>query len=161
MTVEAAGFIDDIDPTQPPGTDNFSEGDDHLRNFKKSVQNSFPNIAGAVTATETELNILDGAVLRHKVINIGDWDMDTYDNVFVAHELTLSKIREVSVMIISDDGGNMASIDISNGSGAGASGVSIESSTVGLNRLAGGFFDNTSYDSTFFNRGWITIQYVD
>jgi len=60
MTVEASGFIDDIDPTQPPGTDNFSEGDNHLRNFKKSVQDSFPNIAGAITSTHTELNNLDG-----------------------------------------------------------------------------------------------------
>ena len=60
MTVEAAGFIDDIDPTQPPGTDNFSEGDNHLRNFKKSVQDSFPNVSGEMSATHTELNNLDG-----------------------------------------------------------------------------------------------------
>jgi flagellar hook-associated protein FlgK len=60
MTVEAAGFIDDIDPTQPPGTDNFSEGDNHLRNFKKSVQDSLPNISGAMTATHAELNTIDG-----------------------------------------------------------------------------------------------------
>ena len=70
MTVEAAGFIDDIDPTQPPGTDNFSEGDDHLRNFKKSVQDSLPNIAGAMTATHTELNNLDGYTGNTADLNI-------------------------------------------------------------------------------------------
>ena len=70
MTIEAAGFIDDIDPTQPPGTDNFSEGDDHLRNFKKSVQDSFPNISGAVTATHTELNNLDGYTGNTADLNI-------------------------------------------------------------------------------------------
>ena len=70
MTVEAAGFIDDIDPTQPPGTDNFSEGDDHLRNFKKSVQDSFPNISGAMTADEAELNSLDGYTGNTADLNI-------------------------------------------------------------------------------------------
>jgi len=70
MTVEAAGFIDDIDPTQPPGTDNFSEGDDHLRNFKKSVQDSLPNISGAITATHTELNNLDGYTGNTADLNI-------------------------------------------------------------------------------------------
>jgi len=69
MTVEAAGFIDDIDPTQPPGTDNFSEGDDHLRNFKKSVQDSLPNISGAMTATHTELNIMDGVTATTAELN--------------------------------------------------------------------------------------------
>ena len=56
MTVEAAGFINSIDPTLPLGTDVKSEGDDHLRNFKKSVQDSFPNISGAMTVTHTDLN---------------------------------------------------------------------------------------------------------
>ena len=70
MTVEAAGFIDDIDPTQPPGTDNFSEGDNHLRNFKKSVQDSLPNISGAMTATHTELNNLDGYTGNTADLNI-------------------------------------------------------------------------------------------
>ena len=70
MTVEAAGFINDIDPTQPPGTDNFSEGDDHLRNFKKSVQDSLPNIAGAMTATHTELNTIDGYAGNTADLNI-------------------------------------------------------------------------------------------
>ena len=70
MTVEAAGFIDDIDPTQPPGTDNFSEGDNHLRNFKKSVQDSLPNITGAMSATHTELNNLDGYTGNTADLNI-------------------------------------------------------------------------------------------
>ena len=63
MTVEAAGYINAIDPTLPLGTDAKSEGDDHLRNFKKSVQDSFPNITGAMTLTHTQLNkaaYLDG-----------------------------------------------------------------------------------------------------
>ena len=56
MGLEAAGYITDIDPTWPLGTDNVSQGDDHLRNFKKSVQDSFPNISGPVTATQDDLN---------------------------------------------------------------------------------------------------------
>lgn len=70
MTVEAAGFITDIDPTQPVGTDGKNEGDNHLRNFKSSVQSSLPNISGAVTATHTELNNLDGYTGNTNDLNI-------------------------------------------------------------------------------------------
>jgi len=187
MTVEASGFIDDIDPTQPPGTDNFSEGDNHLRNFKKSVQDSFPNISGAMTATHTELNNLDGytgstaelnlldgctastaelnlndgAVLRHKVIDIGDWDMDADVFVQVAHGLTLSKIRGISALIRRDDDLFYYDFMAFNGSGTGSHYINASDTNINLYRHTSGTFDSTNYNSTSYNRGWITIQYVD
>lgn len=41
MSVEAATFIADLQPTNPPATDPRSQGDDHLRLIKSVLQNTF------------------------------------------------------------------------------------------------------------------------
>ena len=56
MTVETATYIADLNATYPAGTDAKSEGDDHLRLIKEVLKASFPNIDGAVTATDATLN---------------------------------------------------------------------------------------------------------
>jgi len=55
-------YIDDLNATNPPATDPLSQVDDHLRLIKTAVKQSFPNVTGAVTATHTVLNGLDGRV---------------------------------------------------------------------------------------------------
>lgn len=56
MGLETATYIDQLVDTNPDGTDAKSQGDDHIRLVKKVLQNSFPNITGAVTATQDDLN---------------------------------------------------------------------------------------------------------
>ena len=56
MTVEAVTFISDLDVNNPSGGDSISEGDDHLRNIKKAIKSTFPNVNEAVTATAEDLN---------------------------------------------------------------------------------------------------------
>jgi len=48
MTVENVTYIDDLDPAYPDGADSMSEGDDHIRNIKKSIKATFPKVAGEV-----------------------------------------------------------------------------------------------------------------
>ena len=60
MTVESATYIHQLDQSLPTNADLISEGDDHLRKIKSTVKNTFPNITGAVTATQTEINHLSG-----------------------------------------------------------------------------------------------------
>jgi microcystin-dependent protein len=43
MTVEAATYIADLQPVNPPSTDPRSQGDDHLRLIKQVLQNTFAN----------------------------------------------------------------------------------------------------------------------
>lgn len=62
MPIEAATFISTLDASNPPSTDLLAEGDDHLRLLKSVLKASFPNITGAMTATHTVLNGLDGRV---------------------------------------------------------------------------------------------------
>ena len=61
MTVETFGFISQLSPTYPAAGDVKSEGDDHIRGIKSTLQTQFPNLgAAAVTPTATELNYVDG-----------------------------------------------------------------------------------------------------
>ena len=53
-------YIDGLNAANPTSSDQKSEGDDHLRGIKLVLQNTFPNVSGAVTSTHTELNKLDG-----------------------------------------------------------------------------------------------------
>jgi len=60
MPVESGSYISDLNPAWPLGADDRNQGDDHLRLVKRLVQQSFPNVEGAVTVTQLELNSLDG-----------------------------------------------------------------------------------------------------
>ena len=46
MGLEVFGFIDDLNPTFPLGSDDVSEGDDHIRGVKQTLQNCFPSNDG-------------------------------------------------------------------------------------------------------------------
>lgn len=56
MPVETINYINDLNPDWPDGTEPKAQGDDHLRNTKKAVKQTFPNVTGAVTPTHAELN---------------------------------------------------------------------------------------------------------
>ena len=60
MAVESVTYINDLEPDNPKGSDRISQGDDHIRNIKKSIKQTFPNIDGEVSATDEEINGLVG-----------------------------------------------------------------------------------------------------
>lgn len=60
MSLETGTYISDLVATNPTSSDAKSQGDDHLRLLKSTVKATFPNVAGAVTPTHTELNYVDG-----------------------------------------------------------------------------------------------------
>ena len=72
MAIETFEYIDDLNVANPTATDNVSEGDDHLRGLKTTLKNTFPNVTGAINATETELNILDGVTATTAELNYVD-----------------------------------------------------------------------------------------
>jgi hypothetical protein len=101
-----------------------------------------------------------GTHLKEKIIEIGDWNMDTTASVSVAHGLTLSTIRAVDVIIRPDDDVNRlgiyyATAGVSNGD------FTVDATNVTLSRTAGGSFDSANYNATSFNRGYIVILYVE
>ena len=60
MTVESVNFISDLEPDRPRSSDRISQGDDHIRNLKLSLKQTFPNVDGEVSATDEEMNYLVG-----------------------------------------------------------------------------------------------------
>lgn len=104
-------------------------------------------------------------MLKTKVIDIGDWDMFAGTgtaSVSVAHGLTLANIRVVNAMVRSDTDISYFSLTPGSITAGPPDGyiASVSATHVTLNRLTGGGYDSTSFDSTSFNRGWITITYI-
>ncbi len=95
-----------------------------------------------------------------KVIKIGDWNMVLDRDKGVVHGLDFRKIRSIEVIIINDAQTVIATLDaftIASGTAGGVSAVN--AGIINLARRAGGLFDCSNYDSFFFNRGWVTIEY--
>jgi len=55
-------YISNLVPSNPPGTDPLSQADDHITGIKNVLINSFPNITGAVTMTQGQLNGTEATV---------------------------------------------------------------------------------------------------
>ena len=69
MPLESSNYISELNPAWPLGTDGVNTSDDHHRNTKKATQQSFPNIAGPVTADQDDLNLLAGAAADGSGLN--------------------------------------------------------------------------------------------
>ena len=101
-------------------------------------------------------------ILRKKIIEIGDWDMDATATVNITHGLPdFTKIRTIFAMIRNDNDLNYITLERTDLVGSTTDGIIdvINTTTIRLSRTTSGFFDNTLHDSTSFNRGWITIDY--
>lgn len=112
MALETATYIDGLVAANPAGTDSKSQGDDHLRLLKSTIKATFPNITGAVTATQAELNVLDGLT--------GDGVMVKSGSGSVSRTLTAG-----------------AGITITNGSGVSGDPIIAVSASAGLGDVTG------------------------
>ena len=72
MSLESFNFIDSLNASNPTTTDNVSEGDDHIRGIKSTLKTTFPSINAAITATDEEINLLDGVTATTAELNYVD-----------------------------------------------------------------------------------------
>jgi len=74
MALESATYISELVDTNPTATDAISQGDDHLRMLKTVLQTQFSGLSGttAVTASEAEMNKLDGVTATTAELNYLD-----------------------------------------------------------------------------------------
>lgn len=101
----------------------------------------------------------NGENMRMKVIDIGDWNMDTVASVNVAHGLTLANIRTIQFIIRNDANDTYYPLEYY-GDAACSGYWKVDATNVILSKYAGEFFDGEAFDATSFNRGWVTIWYV-
>jgi hypothetical protein len=72
MGLETGTYISDLNSSNPAAGDAVNEGDDHIRLLKSTIKASFPSITGAVSATHTELNLIDGVTATTTELNYVD-----------------------------------------------------------------------------------------
>ena len=60
MSVETALYPPQLNTAWPLASDMVSEGDDHIRLLKTVFKTTFPNVAGAINATDVQINFLVG-----------------------------------------------------------------------------------------------------
>ena len=72
MGLETGTYIDDLNSSNPVAGDPVSEGDDHIRLIKATIKATLPNLTGAVTSTQAELNLLDGVTANTTELNYVD-----------------------------------------------------------------------------------------
>jgi len=101
--------------------------------------------------------------LNIKILDIGDWNMDTTFNLDVAHGIVsgLSKIRTVQVSIIDDLGTSIHDFNTVNGSETSTHTITWDGTNISLIRGNNGFFDATTFNLTPHERGWITVGYIN
>jgi hypothetical protein len=99
----------------------------------------------------------NGSIVRSKIVSIGDWNMDSAADLSVAHGLTdRTVIKRVSAIIRHDNDTPYYELQ---GDNYGT--ILFTDTNIQLGRVAGGNFDNTNFNATSFNRGWIFIDYID
>lgn len=72
MALETGTYISDLNSSNPVATDGLAQADDHIRLVKSTIKATLPNITGAITGTQDELNILDGATITTAELNTLD-----------------------------------------------------------------------------------------
>jgi hypothetical protein len=173
--LDVAGQVAAIVDSAPGALDTLNElaaalGDD--ANFATTVTNALAGKvakAGDVMTGSLEIQggfrtLNSGPYLLTKVVEIGDWNMDTSNTKDVAHGLANhKKIRSVSVIVRDDTDANYDDLlhrinfidpDLP------AAGINqINATDIQLYRHNGRQFDSAGYDSTPFNRGWVIIVY--
>lgn len=95
--VGADKFISALVNTNPTGGDDKREGDDHLRGIKNVLKNSFPQVAGAVTATDSELSSVKNKVNRAGDVMTGQ--LTVPDIVYVGKAITAGNSANQAVII--------------------------------------------------------------
>ena len=74
MALESGTYISQLNSSNPTTSDDVAEGDDHLRLIKAVLKNQFSGLSGttAISASEAELNIMDGVTSTAAELNILD-----------------------------------------------------------------------------------------
>jgi len=160
-TVVRVLFYVGITPINLDNTDNINTGDYSLVTIPSNTLIEFTYNYFIDKWVPNFLTFKANNVLKTKTIDIGDWDMDASDSVSIAHGIAdFKKIRSVNIIVRNDTDNAYYKIETPDTTGVVSGGVSrVISTVIDIFRLSGGFFDGTAFDSTSYNRGWITIQY--
>ena len=72
MALETGTYISSLNASNPASTDGLAQADDHIRLLKATIKATLPNVTGAITATQAELNLMDGVTATTAELNTLD-----------------------------------------------------------------------------------------
>ena len=72
MALETGTYINSLNASNPASTDGLAQADDHIRLLKSTIKATLPNVTGAITATQAELNLMDGVTATTAELNVTD-----------------------------------------------------------------------------------------
>ncbi len=98
-----------------------------------------------------------------KIIDIGDWLMQTNSGKNVTHGISdISTIRRITCIIRNNSGSSYNALGQevnSDADGDGPGGITgISSTVIFLARVNGKAYDSASYEQSSYNRGWVTVE---
>jgi len=110
MALETGSYVNSLVTSNPASTDGLAQADDHLRLIKSTIKNTLPNITGAITGTQAELNVLTGfagvtADLTYaaslRATGVTDTEFDYLDGVTSNIQNQLDTIQVIPTGLIS------------------------------------------------------------
>lgn len=141
MAVETVANVGDLDPTRPGGGDPKSEGDDHVRNIKSALRQSFAGFTGAIIVTGTDGGAANAYTLTPSAA------LTSY----------AGKMLAVFVPAANNTGASTLNV-----SGLGAKPIlSVAGVPLVAGDLTAGRFYSTFYDGAAFRLDNVTQNYVD
>jgi len=101
-----------------------------------------------------------GTLVSHKIIEIGDWDMNANDTILVNHGLVFDNIIGCLSVMIRNDANTVKAIAMGyDGATTDVQINDITATTIKLKRGTSSAFKSTDYDATSYNRGYIVLIY--
>ena len=99
MALETASYISQLTATNPTTSDSVAQGDDHLRMLKTVLKTQFSGLTGttAISASEAELNLIDGVTATTAELNILDGVTSTAAELNILDGVT-STAAELNIM---------------------------------------------------------------
>lgn len=113
-------------------------------------------------AANNTIHDISGLIIRYKVIDIGNWNMDADAAVNIAHGLGATQyILGIYGTVRNDANSSIYPIaqSMDNGVNTELYCSVIDATNIILYRLTGGIFDGIGFDSTPYNRGRIIVTY--
>lgn len=135
----------------------FSDGNSYDVHEVKTIVWS-DAVSGSGDIDFSDLIVQKGTIKQ--VVNIGDWNMDSTASVSVTlpFGVVIDNVVSIQATIRNDAASSISMLNSVSG-GVLQGGIQILSgATIQLERLTGGSFDNASFDSTGFNRGYVVIE---
>ena len=88
MALETGTYVNSLNASNPASTDGLAQADDHIRLLKSTIKATLPNVTGAITATQLELNLMDGVTATTAELNLVDGLTATTDELNVLDGVT-------------------------------------------------------------------------